>query len=289
MTHIQPYRVRILIAVLLLGGAGVAYAQRVEIREDTSVSQQIKAKSLEVESEPVPKTRPTAPRAVDERNRMLRENEEKRQNEMQKKNKGMIQRMENKVENKVEHMNGRIEQMFERSQEHMQEQRSKVEERRATVEEKINTRLQEKRADIERRWEERKVRLTDARKGRIRTHIQKMVEHVKAVIARLASLADKVEVRITKLADEGTDVSVARGLLTTARTKIADAEAALDKARSALEAGPSAENPGQAFDEAKVIFEDVKSALREAHRALVDAIVSVKGRSTGSDSSDSSL
>lgn len=34
---------------------------------------------------------------------------------------------------------------------------------------------------------------------------------------------------------------------------------------------------------------EVESALREAHRALVDVIISVKGRSTGFDSSDTSL
>lgn len=293
MMYIQSYIVRMVALALCLGTAGIVYAQSVEIREDRSVPQRLKVNSVEIESEPVRKMPPRPvsdrPNSVQERNQKLQENKEKMLEAAQEKRDAMMERKKEQMSSTTNQMKNRAGEMFERRHTQMEQQRSKVEERRATVDDRINTRLQERRAEIEQRWEERKVRLTDARKERIRTHIQKMVEHVKAVIARLASLADKVEVRITKLADEGIDVSVARGLLTTARTKIADAEAAFDRAKAVLEAGVNAENPGKAFEEARVIFAEVKTALREAHKALVDAIVSVKGRSTGSDSSDSSL
>lgn len=177
----------------------------------------------------------------------------------------------------VESSPNRPEGLFQRKQEQITDLKERVEMRRTTVQAQIQAKLKEGRNEIQLKWENRKARLDEQRKQRVRNHVRAMIMHAQNVIDRLAALGDKIEARIKKLGDAGANTATAKTLLATARTKIADAQVALDSAKISLEAAYNAENPGQAMDEAKVVFEEVRKAISEAKQALVDTINSLKG------------
>ena len=84
------------------------------------------------------------------------------------------------------------------------------------------------------RREAAQERRVDVRNDVRRALGERMISRLVAALDRLATLAERIESRATKLTDKGADVSTTAELLVVARAKIADGRAALDEARVSL-------------------------------------------------------
>ena len=115
-----------------------------------------------------------------------------------------------------------------------------------------------------------------------------MIKRMQAAIARLEKLADRIDSRIAKLKEGGTDTSDAESKITIARAKISDASAAVTNAEavlgSAIANADQTASSSQPTDAGKPVREALgkaKDALMSAHKALIDAITSLSAAGGG--------
>lgn len=148
---------------------------------------------------------------------------------------------------------------------------------------------------VERR-EAAQERRVEVRNDARRALGERMILRLVAALDRLATLADRIESRATKLTDKGADVSTTAELLVVARAKIADGRVAIDEARVSLNGTTTATTAGtrclggasgtrcisdgalasQGNQMLRAHLERANAAVRAAHKALVDAVVSLK-------------
>ena len=99
-----------------------------------------------------------------------------------------------------------------------------------------------------------------------------------AAVERLEKIADRVDSRIVKLEEtiDGLSLDESKALLLASREALisaaSDVEAIFEAMRSALDS----DTPKEAFTEVRTRFSDAKQSLKDAHRALVEAIKSLK-------------
>src|SRR3989344_1603302 len=157
---------------------------------------------------------------------------------------------------------------------------------KATTTSNIKAKLDNVRMDAKQKVEEKraeiKKRLEAGVKERIKKHTAQIMRHLRATRERLTKLAERVETRINKLKENGVYTEESEALLTTAKAKITTATQAIELIPRELEtalAGTTTQR--DAFAEIKTIVQKSETALKEAHRALVDVISSLKvGTST---------
>jgi len=114
--------------------------------------------------------------------------------------------------------------------------------------------------------------------------IDKLTKRMNAAIDRLTKLADRLDSRIAKEKARGVDTSAAQANLAIARTKLADARAAVTLAENAatgavlsVDATASSTKLGDVGKSVREALDKAKDAVFLAHKALVDAIASLKG------------
>mgnify|MGYP001581897653 CR=1 FL=1 len=112
-----------------------------------------------------------------------------------------------------------------------------------------------------------------------------MSEKFHAAIERLKNFADKIEDRLDKAEDNGKDVNESRAKLVEARTKIIATETALADAKAKY--AEAVKNPDfkASFAKVKEVVSGVVEKVREAHKALVDVVTSMKGLGGGVEKS----
>jgi hypothetical protein len=122
-----------------------------------------------------------------------------------------------------------------------------------------------------------KERLGELKAGRIEAFFAQMVRRMEAAIDRLEKLADRMATRLDKFEDSGKDVADFRIGLDMARDLLVAAETSLDEAKEAFNDMSLSENYKTAFQEVKRLVRDVAAKIKDAHKALVDVINSIKG------------
>jgi len=189
-------------------------------------------------------------------------------------------------------MQERMRVQQENRETQMMEQREGMEERRADMlrrQAEALERMETRHEELRQRWEERKAQLSERRKQNIKNHVERIIQRTEQVIDRLGNMANKIEDRMTRLQEEGAEVTALRLLLEEARSGISRADVALDTAAAELRVAPDADNPVDALGNARILLEGVKTALREAHAALVEIVVEIKkGQLIPNDNEDDS-
>lgn len=135
--------------------------------------------------------------------------------------------------------------------------------------------------EAKQRVETMKKKLGEERAKRIEQFFNQMVKKFENAIDRLNNLADRIESRLKKTEDAGNDVSKPRDLLKVARDKITAVETALSDAKAKFADMAKSENPKAAFEKVKELVKGVAQKVKEAHKALVDVITSIKGLRLG--------
>jgi DNA repair exonuclease SbcCD ATPase subunit len=123
-----------------------------------------------------------------------------------------------------------------------------------------------RKASSTERREELQQDIAERKAARVGAMLEKTIE-------RLEKILDRVESRIEKLESAGKDTATAEGHASTTAAHLVEARASLDTYMDIeLEADTLREN----FEEIREAASEVKMHLREAHRSLVQAIVSLK-------------
>lgn len=103
-------------------------------------------------------------------------------------------------------------------------------------------------------------------------------------ISRLEEIKAKIDSRITKFAEKGVDVTLARADLLTASFKIDQAKTAVSAISGVV---VSTTDPKTSLESLKTVVETAKKAVEDAHRALVNTVENFKpavGRATTTES-----
>lgn len=170
--------------------------------------------------------------------------------------------------------------------------RDEVRQRREALKKEFEERRQALRADAERlrekfrqdaqvRRDELKKKLGEKRAERVEQFFTQMLRKFEAAIARLTQLADRIAGRLNEAEARGRDVGALRTQLEQARTKIVEAEKALEDAKAKYT--EAAKNPDfkAAFKNVREIVNGVQEKVKDAHKALVDVVNSIKGLGRG--------
>jgi DNA repair exonuclease SbcCD ATPase subunit len=144
--------------------------------------------------------------------------------------------------------------------------------------------FKDKRMDARDDFKERKAsaaaefkeRLSERRKEHIKQWWARVNRRLSAVIERLYKLADKIDGRLDRAEAAGKDVSEQRDDLTEARAKIDAAKQKLADATAEVESIIADGTPREAFAKLRELHKGVISSIREAHRALVAVLVSLR-------------
>lgn len=144
---------------------------------------------------------------------------------------------------------------------------------------------------MERREAAEKQMMEVRSEGR-RALAERTLTRLAAALDRLSGLTDRLESRATKMSEKGVNVSATAALIASARAKIAEGRTAIADARAALDASADLAADPRCLDGAtgtrcapetsqgnqglRASLEKANSAVRAAHKALVDALVSLK-------------
>lgn len=175
----------------------------------------------------------------------------------------------------------RMEAEREKVEARKEEIQKQIEETRANIEarrEELKKAAEEKRADIKQRLDER-------RQENIKRFASQMFDRFDAAIARLNTLADRIESRINKLEELGQDVAEYRALLDEGRAKIELAIEAQAAAETSVDEIVISDDPKSSFEKCRGFTKEVVQALKAAHQALVDVIEAMKA-TQADDSND---
>ncbi|PIP73387.1 MAG: hypothetical protein COW88_02090 [Candidatus Lloydbacteria bacterium CG22_combo_CG10-13_8_21_14_all_47_15] len=148
--------------------------------------------------------------------------------------------------------------------------------RPADITDSARERTLDRKAEIETLRAEQKTRLAEERAKRITAYLERVFRRLDAALTRLEKLADRIQSRLTKLSERNIDISIAETLLATARKAIAEGRSALESVRAQGEALTTSDSPARDYAEMKILTRTAIDAVKKAHRALVEAIKSVK-------------
>src|SRR3990167_363567 len=155
--------------------------------------------------------------------------------------------------------------------------------KREALMQEIRARRENFKAEAQKRIDALKKKVGEERAKRIDQFFNQMVKKFENAIDRLNNLADRIESRLNKTEATGNDVSKQWDLLKAARDKIVTVEAALGDSKAQFEAMALSENPRSAFQQVKELIRGVADKIKDAHKALVDVVKSIKGLRLGSE------
>lgn len=140
----------------------------------------------------------------------------------------------------------------------------------------------EKREAVKERADYRRTAVKEKVDAKRRAQIEQIAERtIKRLVAateRLEKLSDRLGSRLDKLSAGGVDVSKSKELLAAARARIAEAKTGIDEAKTEIETALSSESPKEAFQKIREITGTVNEKIKEAHKALVEAISSASAK-----------
>lgn len=134
-----------------------------------------------------------------------------------------------------------------------------------------------------------RAKIAAVRVERIRAYFRRMINKLESAIERLEAIATKIENRIDKFQNErGKDVSQARAKLQSARQHIDLAKQSLQNTKDTFEQAITSDSPRENFEKVRAKIKETTEHIRQAHRALVDAIIVLKGASMPSQNQSNS-
>ena len=156
----------------------------------------------------------------------------------------------------------------------MQQKREELGERRASTTEM----MQDKRAELGARIASTTERMQERRKQESLRYAKRMEERMTAAFDRLSHLADRIDERIAKItaADKKIKTDTAKARLVEARKKIEDGRTALAGLQAQVEAALASADPKTGFEGVRAATKTIEGDAKAAHKALVDAIKSLK-------------
>jgi predicted nucleic acid-binding Zn-ribbon protein len=123
-------------------------------------------------------------------------------------------------------------------------------------------------------------RLTEKRKAQLKSWWTKAAKRLTAIATRMQKIADKIATRLDTLAASGKDVSVQRTQLAAARVKIDGAIQSVAAGNAQIESILQTSSSSMAFKQVHDMQSGVIVKIRDAHRALVELLASLRNVTT---------
>ncbi len=123
---------------------------------------------------------------------------------------------------------------------------------------------------------EAKNRLTEKRKNQLKEWWKRTNKRLTMLVSRLTKVADKISARLDAFAAEGKDVTAQRAQLVAARAKITLATQSVASASAQVETILANNTPADAFRKLHNLQSGVIAKIRDAHRALVTLLASLR-------------
>lgn len=196
--------------------------------------------------------------------------------------------LKTEVQEKRDALRGSLSQSREEMRQKMEVFRNEVMEKREALQEELKNRREQFKTEAQKRRDELKKKLGEKRAERIEAFFQRMVEKFEHAIERLKKHADKIAEHLDKAEANGKEVAAFREKLASANDKILAAESALEDAKAKYTEAAEGQDFKASFAKVREIVHGVAEKVKEAHRALVDVVNSIKGlgRGTGDERED---
>lgn len=166
------------------------------------------------------------------------------------------------IDSDLPNFRDRLSDLRELRQEKLDQIRARYEERREEIKEKVATRQAEARQRVV---------------ERIKKVFAKILKRFEAALTRLDRLAERIATRIDKLKDKGVDTTVAENKLAEAEAFGSAAAQAIVDSQAAIDAiDSSSTTVRDAVGAARDTVRGAKRALKNYHKALVEAIRELK-------------
>lgn len=149
----------------------------------------------------------------------------------------------------------------------------RIQDKRETIQETIDA----KRAQLASSTKERRDEARDRAKERILMIAGKIAERLQAAVDRYNGMVERIESHIDKLKDRGVNTTEMEAKLAVAVDEISDAQDSVDALIVALETSVDDDaTVKENFARVRDLIKETTEQLKEAHRALVEVIVSLK-------------
>lgn len=204
----------------------------------------------------------------------LRQEREKIQTDLKMKR----DEMQAKIKDGRVEVTAEMRKMQEDLQRKREEIRTQVQEKRAEIQTEIETTREmakQKMEDLRAQVKEEKNALTSRVKEERIVGREKALERFDGAIFRVNNLKERVNEHIAKLEAKGVDVTEAINFVAIAESKLGDAQVKIVEANNLLSLSIeklTKENKTQLV----TLMKDTQSLIKEAHRALIDAVKSLK-------------
>ncbi len=157
--------------------------------------------------------------------------------------------------------------------EHMDAKRKAFQER-AT---ELRTNAAARKEALTERIEERRTRISENVETRVRTVMTNMQLRINRAIAKLGSIADRIESRAHKMEEQGINADTSLALVSEARLELRAASVSINTDMAAeIDAAVTAEEPKATFEQVKESVREVHEHLKAAQKALRDAVAALK-------------
>ncbi len=175
-----------------------------------------------------------------------------------------------------------------RAQEELENRKQELEEKKDQIREEIRTRTEAFKAEVEAKREtvkneveQRRENVLNQMRERLHNFVGTITERFEAAVSRLERLAERIDSRIAKFEEAGTDVTEAKDLLAVAELKIETAKASVAaigvNAEVVLsDTSTTTEAIKNDYQGLREQIEQAKTDIKVAHAALVDVITSLK-------------
>jgi len=198
-----------------------------------------------------------------------------------------VQEKRDTLKTEVQEKRNALKESFSQSREEMREKmeafRNEVMEKREALRAELKNRREQFRNEAQKRIDELKKKLGEKRGERIEAFFQKMVEKFEHAIERFKKYADRIAERLDKAESNGKDVAELRVKLSAANDKILEAEMALEDSKAKYAEAVKDPDFKASFAKVREVVHGVLVKVKEAHRALVDVVKSIKGLGGGTE------
>ena len=162
----------------------------------------------------------------------------------------------------------RTEEMTERREEVEANRAEQIEQRQAST-----TIRQEQRTEVR---AERQAALSEARQQRVLNLSANVSNRMGAAIDRLFSVIERLEARIDKMKQAGSDTNAAETKLREAAGHIANAQAILSDIDNLVYNATTSEQPLTYWQEVRTTYQEAARLIRAGHQALRETIALLK-------------
>lgn len=161
-------------------------------------------------------------------------------------------------------------------QDKRQEFKSSIQEKREDFRDQAKDKREEFKSNLEAEKEKFKSERMRVVNNAVGNSVDKMVERLNAVVARLSSIADKVMTRSAKVKALGKDTTQVDKHVADARAQIELAKANILKIPAAVNTGIASTTPRNRFEGLRTLAETIRTQLKSAHSSLGSALKLLK-------------